>query len=84
MRDENTLCVAVQGQDDARLTRTNGVWISEDGDPVRVEFEWGRRHTTVPSLDDRICDKQLTSHLIAHLLNPANEDLLQQILADLV
>src|SRR5262245_31077895 len=84
MRDENTLCVAVQGQDDASFTRANGAWISEDGDPVRVEFEWERRHTTIPSLDDHISDKQCASHLFARLLSPAEEDLLQEMLADLV
>jgi hypothetical protein len=83
-RAQNTLIVAVQGWDDASVfTRINGVWISEGGDPVGIEFEWEKRHTTIPSLDDCVCDKRLASRLIARLLNPEDEDLLQTVLSDL-
>src|SRR5215475_7372295 len=83
-RSENTLSVAVQAQDDPSIfKRINGTWISKDGDPVGIEFEWEKRHVTIPSLDDCICDKQLASRLISRLLNPDDEDLLQTVLSDL-
>src|SRR5215467_2216264 len=83
-RSQNNLRVAVQGRDDvSEFTRINGTWISEQGDPVSIEFEWEKRYTTIPSLDDCICDKRLASRLIARLLNPEDEDLLQTALSDL-
>jgi hypothetical protein len=83
-RSQNNLCVAVQGWDDASVfTRINGTWISEQADPVSIEFEWEKRQATVPSLDDCICDKRLASRLIARLLNPSDEDLLETALSDL-
>jgi hypothetical protein len=65
-RSQNNLRVAVQGRDDASVfTRINGTWISEQADPVRIEFEWEKRHATVRSLNDCIWDKSLASRLIA-------------------
>jgi hypothetical protein len=74
--EEEALRVAVAGEGDVRtFRRINGVWISEECEPVAVEFAWGRhRATNVPDEVDCICPKKLASGLISMLLAGTDED----------
>ena len=48
-RYEHAVRVAVRGGDDAvEFKDWNGTWISEDCEPVRIEFDWEER-TSEPS-----------------------------------
>ena len=68
--EEEALRVAVAGEGDVRtFRRIHGVWISDECEPVAVEFAW-QRHGAVTVLDevDCICPKKLASRLISMLL----------------
>jgi hypothetical protein len=81
MRSADTLLVVVPGQvATCVFTRMSGVWISEDDDPVTIEFHREKRPSAVP-LDDPNCGKPLASHLIARLLDPSDGDLLEGMLS---
>jgi hypothetical protein len=72
--DKNTLRAAVPGEPDTiEFTRINGVWVSEDCEPARIEFAWERK-TPQPELTeaDCICSPELAARLIHMLL--AGED----------
>jgi hypothetical protein len=58
----------------APLTCVNGTWISEDGGPVEVVFEW-QRHSRKEAISesDCVCSKELAARLI-HLLLTGAED----------
>ena len=68
--DEHAIRAIAAGRDDAlAFTRIHGTWISEEIEPVTIEFEWQRRgasHTC--SADDCVCPKELAACLIATLL----------------
>ena len=45
-RTDDSLRVAVEGSDDVEeFTRINGVWVSGDCEPVRIEFAWEPQFT---------------------------------------
>ena len=51
------------------FTRIHGTWISEEIEPVTIEFNWQRRAAShVPTVDDCICPKELAANLIHALL----------------
>ena len=68
-RDGERMRVAASGGADAlELVRHNGVWISEDCEPVRIRFAWQRPSRQEPVEEaDCICSRELASRLI-HLL----------------
>ena len=68
--DEETLRVAVSGESDARtIRRIRGGWISEECDPVTIEFAWQRHGLPkVPDEIDCICPKTMASRLISIML----------------
>ena len=72
---ENTLRVAVPGEDDTLLfARIHGVWVSEDCEPARIEFAWERsRHQPEVTEADCICPPELAARLI-HLLLSGEEE----------
>ena len=74
--EEDGLRVAVAGEGDVRtFRRIHGVWISEECEPVAVEFAWGRHGATnVPDEVDCICTKKLASRLISMLLAGTDRD----------
>jgi hypothetical protein len=81
MRSADTLLVAIPGQvATCVFTRMSGVWISEDDDPVTIEFQPEKRPNAGPSVDDSNCGKPLASLLIARLLDPSDGDLLEEML----
>jgi hypothetical protein len=75
MRNEQTLRVAVKGGDDiVEFMNADGTWLSEDGRPVQIEFQWQKR-SAEPSYseNDFICPQTLASRLI-QLLHVDNEE----------
>jgi len=76
-RDEHTLRVAVNGGDDAvEFTEINGVWVSEDCEPVQIEFAWQRRgRLPEPSEADFICSQELAARLLRLLFTDSSEDI---------
>jgi hypothetical protein len=69
-RRENTIRVALRGGDDVvEFTDLNGTWVSEDCEPVQIEFAWQRRECQIEySEDDFICPQELAARLIEMLL----------------
>jgi len=67
---------AAPGCGDARLfTRIHGTWISEELEPVAIEFAWQRRGASqVPAEGEWVCPKELAAHLISTLLNGCAPD----------
>ena len=71
----HTLRVAIPGEDDVReFNSVNGTWVSDDCEPVRLEFAWDRKKRE-PELTeaDCICSPELAAHLI-HLLLSGEEE----------
>lgn len=68
-RTENQIRVAIPGSDDPlELTNVHGTWVSEDCEPVRVEFAWqGKTRERVLEEADCICSHELAARLL-HLL----------------
>ena len=68
-RGNDTLRAAVPGDDDARtFTVVNGVWNSEEREPVQIEFAWQRREPArVPNETECVCSKDLAARLISAL-----------------
>jgi hypothetical protein len=73
--NENSMRVAVRGAADAaEYTFVNGVWISEDCEPVQIQFEWERTATPeVINEEDCICSKELAAHLLQLLFSGDEE-----------
>jgi hypothetical protein len=75
-RRENTIRVAPRGGDDVlEFTNLRGTWISEDCEPVRIEFEWERRGRR-PEISeaDCICSQELAARLIRLLVSGEEEE----------
>jgi len=68
-RTETKIRVAIPGSDDPlELTNVHGTWVSEDCEPVRVEFAWEHKtREEVVNEADCICSHELAARLI-HLL----------------
>ena|SRR5690242_18357529 len=66
-RGNDCLRAAVAGDKDVRsFTLIGGRWISEDCDPVQIEFAWERcKEADVPGEDSCICPKELATRLMA-------------------
>jgi len=67
--EENEIRAIATGCDDAlAFTRIHGTWISEEIEPVTIEFAWQRRGASpVASEDDCVCPKTLAARLIPSL-----------------
>jgi hypothetical protein len=81
LRSADILLVAIPGQVATYVfTRMSGAWISEDDDPVIIEFQREKWPSAVPS-DDSNSGKPRASRLIARLLDPSEGDLLEEMLS---
>src|ERR1035438_2032788 len=72
---DNTLRVAAEDTDDVQVfSDINGTWVSEDCEPVRIDFEW-QRHSReeVIAEADCICPKELAARLMHLLFSGSNE-----------
>lgn len=74
-RTEKTMRVASEGCDDSLdFTRINGVWVSEDCEPVQAEFPWTRHQATREVIDaDCVCPPGLAARLI-HMLYAGSQE----------
>jgi hypothetical protein len=75
-RSENKIRVALPGSDDpVELTDIHGTWVSEDCEPVRVEFAWEKKtHEEVLSEADCVCSQELADRLLHLLWNGSNQE----------
>ena len=66
---ENQLRAAIEGNDDiTEFSNIHGIWVSEDCEPVSIEFAWQKRGRQVPvTPEDCCCSRDLAARLI-HLL----------------
>ena len=74
-RTESTIRVAIPGADDPmELTNIRDTWVTDDCEPVRVEFAWeGKTPEEVVSEADCVCSHDLAARLL-HLLWSGNEE----------
>jgi hypothetical protein len=72
-RDGERMRVAVDGSADAvEFTQRGDVWISDDCEPVRVEFAWQKKsRQELIDEADCVCSHSLAARLIHLLLNGA-------------
>lgn len=75
-RADNRMRVAVHGTDDVlELTCVSGVWVTEDCEPVSIEYPSRRAQGGQVREEDCICPAELAAHLIHLLLNDSTEDI---------
>jgi len=75
VRDENWMRLVLAGQDDvSEFTRVHDAWVSEDCEPVQIEFGPARQVYREYSDDDFVCTHELATKLIHMLLNPEEEE----------
>lgn len=68
---DNRIRVALAGCDGlTEFTQINGTWISEDCDPVHIEFGWPGRGNREYKEEDFACSHDLAARLIHLLFNP--------------
>jgi hypothetical protein len=65
-RTENTIRVAVEGAEDVtELSNVRGIWVSDECEPVSIQFAWRRNERkTALSEDDFCCSHELAARLI--------------------
>jgi len=75
----NRIRVAIPGSDDPlEITDVRGTWVTEDCEPVRVEFAWQKKtREQILTEADCICSHDLAARLL-HLLWSADEEDLRQ------
>lgn len=74
-RTETTMRIALEKHDDVvALTRVHDVWVSDECEPVQVDFAWARPEgAKAVTEEDCICSHELAAHLI-HLLYTGDEE----------
>jgi hypothetical protein len=74
-RQGDTLRAAIRGDEDVReFTRLSDGWVTEEFEPVVLEFEWQRNPAAeVPAEEDCICPKELAAKLLAKLRGGAEQ-----------
>jgi hypothetical protein len=66
--DDEIRAMAAGCDDVLAFTRIHGTWISEEIEPVAIEFAWQRLgRSPAASEDDCVCPKKLAAHLIRTL-----------------
>jgi len=74
-QDDALRAAAPDSDDVLTFTRVHGVWISEEIEPVTIQFEWQRHGMSqVVAEADCVCSKALASRLISHLLGNSERD----------
>ena len=74
-RNEDSMRVAVPGSDEVvEFTKIRGAWISDDCEPVQVEFAWTPQPAGAQvTEEDCICSQELANRLI-HLLQTGENE----------
>lgn len=82
----STMRVAVKGADDlVDYTRISGQWVSENCEPVEIEFAWQRIPKQVPVTEaDCICSEELASDLVECLWQGGADDAVRTLTAGAV
>jgi hypothetical protein len=72
---ETTLRAALRGSEDVvELKRIADTWVTEDCEPVQVDFAWSRARAAKEITEaECICSHELAAHLI-HLLYAGEEE----------
>ena len=64
-RSQELLRVAIEGCDDVtELRRVNGVWVTDDCEPVQVSFAWDRDPAPEVTEAECICAPEVAARLI--------------------
>ncbi len=72
-RTRELLRIAIEGCDDVtELRRVNGVWVTDECDPVQVSFAWEREPAPEVTEAECICPPEVAAKLI-RLLYVADE-----------
>ena len=74
-RKESAIRVAILGSDDVTEFRSlSEYWISEDCEPVQIEF-FSKRHDAncIPAADECVCSPELASRLVGMLFSGDGE-----------
>jgi len=68
-RNDSAMRIAIGGSEDVlHLNEIHGTWVTDDCEPVHVEFAWAKTEDSpMVTLDDCICSKELAAELL-HLL----------------
>src|ERR1051325_3726719 len=74
-RTEGSMRIVIQGSNDvAELNQVNGTWVSEECEPVQVEFAWARRGPIEEVTEaDCVCPHELAARLLHVLFGGENE-----------
>ena len=74
-RTENTMRVALEDTADTmEITNVNGVWVTDDCEPVRITFAWQAKATPAPVEEaDCICSPELAARLTQMLFAQEEE-----------
>lgn len=72
---ENSMRIALQGYEDViELKLINGTWITDECEPVQIEFAWSRQSLLDQvSEDECVCSPELASRLLHLLFSGENE-----------
>ena len=72
---DDSMRIALQGSEDVlELKQVNGTWITDECEPVHVEFAWTRQSLLDEiSEDDCVCSPELAARLL-HLLFSGEEE----------
>jgi hypothetical protein len=74
-REGNSMRVAIRDLDETvEFFEINGVWLSQNCEPVEVEFAWMRQsETPVITETDCLCSQELAARLVHLLWSGENE-----------
>jgi hypothetical protein len=72
---EESMRIAIEGSEDVlELSRVGGAWISEECEPVQVEYAWTRLPGAVDVREeDCVCSPELAARLLHLLFSGENE-----------
>jgi len=71
VRFDNRIRAVLAGHDDlTEFTQINGTWVSEECEPVQIEFGFASRVNREYNEEDFICSAELATHMIHLLFNP--------------
>jgi hypothetical protein len=73
-RGEDVIRVALEHQEDAiEISRLNGVWVTQECEPVELGYTEQRREASTPDDSDYICPPEVAAELL-HLLFSGDDE----------
>jgi hypothetical protein len=74
-KEDEIRAIAPDCDDALAFSCVRGTWISEEIEPVTIEFEWQRpRTSSILSEDDCICSKEVAARLIQMMFRDSEVD----------